>query len=254
QRVTVPGARLVDGTLTPSHIEAAVTADRPGPEYHLSPVGRLALPGFTGTPRDEKFYGELAQGTSGGFIGETAVPTTADIEAAKGKVGELLGTALRAELLANIPEGFVIVDGASEVTLARVNVNEATDEDGRFSVFGGATVAALAFREADMRNLLQEVSGKEHPLLVFHKLDLEYANVRANLKDGTVTFAVRAAADLAHPFSAEDFEASVLGRSVKEVKALIAGKEGIGGVAVSLRPFWRRSIPQNPERVTVGVE
>ena len=82
--VTVPGATVVNGQITPSTISAPIIADQPGPDYNVGPVARLTVPGFQkDAARYSGFYGTIASSTSGGYIGKKAVPTAADVVAAR---------------------------------------------------------------------------------------------------------------------------------------------------------------------------
>ena len=83
--VTVPGAQVTNGQIVPSSIDAPVAADQPGDAYNVGPVNKLTIPGFQGSPKYNAFYGQLASGTSGGFVGTKAVPTAADITSGKDK-------------------------------------------------------------------------------------------------------------------------------------------------------------------------
>ncbi len=56
--ITVPGAKIVEGKIIPSSIEAAVIADQPGEAYNIGPVSRFSIPGLKGTPKYEAFYAE----------------------------------------------------------------------------------------------------------------------------------------------------------------------------------------------------
>ena len=78
--VTVPGAQVVNGQITPSSITASIVADQPGPNYNIGPVAHLTVPGFQkDTARYNGFYGTITSSTSGGYIGKQATPTAGDI-------------------------------------------------------------------------------------------------------------------------------------------------------------------------------
>ena len=61
---------------------AAIVADQAGPTYNVGPVAKLTIPGLQGSPKYDAFYGAIAGTTTGGFVGNKAVPTAADIASA----------------------------------------------------------------------------------------------------------------------------------------------------------------------------
>ncbi|MEK7212283.1 MAG: hypothetical protein AAB686_01230 [Patescibacteria group bacterium] len=254
-QVLVPGAEIKDGKIIPASIDTTVTADKAGTEYNVGPAAKLTIPGFKGTPRYDAFHGELKEGTSGGFIGERAVPTDADINTAKEKTSQILRASLDTNLLAGRPSEFKILDGASQVDIVRLTVNKNTDDQGNFSIMGEAEYRAIGFREEDMRLLLTELATQSTPNYVFRRNpEISYPDVKADYTKGELKFTVEAKGELVPAFDADGFKSSVLGQNVNQVRNSIRGLEGLSEAKVSLWPFWLKTLPQDPERVTLQVE
>lgn len=252
-KVTVPGAKVTDGRIIPASIEAEVVANQAGPEYNLGPAPRLEVPGFQGSPRYGKFYGELKEATAGGFIGKRAVPTSDDIAAAREKTSQVLQTGLESGFLTNRPQGFVIPEGASEVKTTRLTVNENTDSRGNFNVFGEATFRALGFREEDLKSFLQGIAAKSNPDTIFEELNLSYKDVQPDFKQGRLTFSLSATGTLQPPFSSDEFKAQILGKDVDDVRSLILNLPALENAKISLWPFWLGRIPARLDRVEASV-
>ncbi len=253
-QIEIPGAKVSGGKITPSSVEANVTADKPGAEYNLPAETRFTIPGFKGTARYDGFYGALKEAARGGFIGERAVPTEADIKAATERTEEILRTGLRSNFLTVRPEGFVVPEDAVDISITRLIVKKETDEQGNFTVFGEAQLRALAFRESDIRSLLGEIAGREHPETKFQNLSLAYESARSNFASGELTFTVKAQGVLTAQFGAEEFRAKILGEKVGTVRALILALPGVADGKVYLQPFWLSRIPSRSERVHMRVD
>lgn len=252
QQVVVPGAQVKEGKIIPSSIEVPVVADKAGSEYNVGAVDRLTIPGFKGSPKYEGFYGALHKGTSGGYAGVRPVPTDADIAAAKAKTTEILEGSFRGIFLRDIPEGFKILDGASEVRVTKLTIGKNTDERGEFTVFGEAEFRALAIREGDMKEMFSSLSAKDHADLVFRDLSIEYRDVRPQYDTGELSFEVVARGSLAPPFDPEEFRRRIAGLTIADARTAIASLPGLTEGKVAALPFWLRRLPTNPGRITIS--
>lgn len=253
EQVVVPGAEIKDGKIIPASIEGSVVADKPGPDYNVGPLDRLEIPGFKGTARYGKFYGELREPTTGGFVGKKPVPNAKDIAAAKTKTADALTSSLSNAFLNNRPTGFRILDGASEIKIVKLTVNENTDVKGNFSVFGEATFRAIGFRESDMRSFLEASATKDNPNSIFEELDPDYANAKPDFEKGRLSFSLKVNAALRPAFSDTEFKNKVLGKGIDETRSFISALLELGNAKVSLWPFWLGSVPKDPARVEIVV-
>ena len=258
EQITVPGAKVSDGKIIPSSIEASVAADKPGVEYNRKGEEKLTIPGFKGTPRYDGFYGVLEE-TSGGFVGQKKVPTDADIASAKDKTTEILKTSLQSTFFNNRPQGFVIADGMSEIVVDKLTINRLTDEGGNFSVFAAATFRAFGFREEDVRSFLERVASEELQAggvqgpLVLQALDVKYSQSKPDFAKGRANFILTAQGEVVREFSPEEFRNQVAGKKVEEVRSAVSALPGLSDAKISVWPFWVHALPSNGERVSVTV-
>jgi hypothetical protein len=252
--VTVPGAEIRDGKIIPSSIIADATADKPGEEYNTGPVEKLTIPGFSGSPKFEGFYGELKNGAEGGFIGERATPTDEDVESAEQKTRELLAASLETSFAAGRPDDFTIIEGTSDVNVTRLSVNKNTDDSGNFSVFGEARFQAVAFRENDVRTLLLQHAHDAHPGTVFREIQVSYENARVDFESGEITMIVKATAALVPDFDPESFKGEITSLRIDAARSHILDLPQLGEAKISLWPIWLGSIPEDPEKVKITVQ
>ncbi len=258
--ITVPGAQVTNGQITPSSISAPIVADQPGPAYNIGPVAKLTIPGFQNdSGRYQGFYGTITASTTGGYIGEKAVPTAADIAAAKASTTALLEAGLSSGFTATYPNNFQILDGATTYQVSKIIVNTSTDSNGNFSVFGQATMESIGFDESStapnsLASYLLGIAQSEQSSSVFSSLNLDYSDVQANFTTGRVSFAVTAQAELEPAFSASDFTSSILGKSIADARSSILALPQLADGQISVWPLWLTSIPSDASKVHVTTQ
>lgn len=252
--VTVPGAKTANGTLVPSSITAAIVADQAGPAYNVGPVAKLTIPGFENNPAlYADFYGAIMASTTGGFTGQKATPTAADITAAKASTTALLQTALQSGFSMNYPNNIKILDGATNTQIGKLTVNTSTDDNGNFSVFGDATLQAIGFDESALKTYLLSLAQAQDANSIFKTLNLTYSGVTANFTSGQVAFALAVQGSLEPAFSVADFSNSIAGESISTARASIAALPNLADGQISVWPSWLWSIPSNTSKIHVTV-
>jgi hypothetical protein len=252
--ITVPPAKVVEGKIIPSSIEAAVIADEPGIAHNVGSISRFSVPGFKGTAKYEGFYGKSTQPMSGGFVGEAAVPTDGDIRGAKDNVAERIKQALEAALLGTLPADFKVVDGASKFQITKQSVVTETDASGQFSVFTEAEMDLTAFKETDIIAMLKEKMRIEFGVdYDFKDLQVDYGEAKADFSDGSLKILVTARGQAHQPIDKQALQAQVLGRSENSLRALISSLAGFEDGQVSFWPFWVKDVPARSNRVTIDI-
>jgi hypothetical protein len=253
-RVTVPGAQTSAGKITPTSIDAVVVADQPGPDYNVGAVTKLTIPGFQKSPKFSGFYGAMPNGATGGSVGMKAVPTAQDITNAKASTTAILQSAIQNATGLDVPQQFKILDGASNVQVAKLTVNTSTDSNGKFSVFGQVTFQAIGFEESVLNNALLSVAQESAASSSFSALNLSYANVKADFTNGRVNFSVSANGSLAPAFASDTFKTSIAGLSIANARAAVAALPNLQDGTISVWPVWLWTIPVEPNKISVIVD
>jgi hypothetical protein len=253
QAVTVPGASMSNGALVPSSITAPIVADQPGPGYNVGPVAKLSIPGFAGDPQEKGFYGTIMASTTGGFIGQRATPTAADITNAKASTTAILQAALQGGFSGSYPNNFKILDGATQITVGKLTVNTSTDVNGNFTVFGTATLQAIGFDETALKNDLLSQAQSQESSSVFADINLNYSNVTADFTNDRVTFSVGVQANLEPQLTVAALQGSVLGKSVADARAAITQLPQLDNAEISIWPSWLSTIPSDPNKVHITI-
>jgi hypothetical protein len=103
QPITIPAA----SGPTPGSVEAAITADKAGPEYNVG-LADFTIPGFKGDPKYNQFYGRSKTPIQGGFSGLKNTVADPDLKAARDKIHTELANNLVNEAKKDIPTGYVL--------------------------------------------------------------------------------------------------------------------------------------------------
>lgn len=251
--VTVPGAQVTNGQIVPSSINAPVVADQAGDAYNVGPIAKLAIPGFQGTAKYDGFYGSLTSSTTGGFVGNKAVPTASDITAAKAKVTSILQSAFQSGALANYPENFRILDGATSTATVKLVVSTSTDQNGNFSVFGEAVFQAIGFDETALKAFLLAQAGNGATSSMFSALNMNYSGTQADFTKGIASFTLDASGTTEPAFSTDDFRNAILGKSVTDARSMIVALPQLADGTISAWPSWLANIPSDSKKVQMVV-
>ncbi len=255
QNVTVAGeTKAANGTLAPSSVTAPIVADQAGPDYNVGPVAKLTVPGFANdSAREAGFYGVITASTTGGFIGQRAVPTAGDITAAKASTTAILTAALQNGFSGTYPNNFEIPDGAATTTITTLTVNTSTDANGNFTVFGAATLQAIGFDQTALENYLLTLAQQQEASSTFKTINLSYSDVAANFAAGQISFALSAQAQLEPAFSPAQFATSIEGQGIASARSTIAALPQLADGEISLWPSWLMSIPSDPSKIHITV-
>jgi hypothetical protein len=254
--ITIPGARVQDGKITPSSIEAEVVADKPGADYNLGPSGRLSIPGFKGSLKYEGFYGEIQKPLTGGFIGEAPYPTESDIAAAKTKITAVLTESLAAQAAVAAEGKYVIPEGARTVSLTKFEASPSVNGKGEFTVFAEGEFKALGFKESDLIGYfaaqMKEELGPEYS---FKETELAYDVPKIDFAKGSMSLPIDFTGVAEIPVTLADLRSQVPGKSEPELKELLLGVPGVQSAVVTLWPAYVRRVPAGrPERITFVVK
>jgi hypothetical protein len=257
QAITVPGAKVADGKITPSSIQAEVIADSAGEKFNTENKEKLSIPGFKGTPKYNSFYGEVAS-IKGGYVGVRMVPTAQEVEDAKKKTAELLTQALLSSISAEKGDEFKIFSAGNKVNIVRLEANTNVDEDGKFSVFAEGEAKVFGIKESDvssilLKNAIQDASeaNQSVPDPRLEVSNLEYKDIAPNFEDGVLKFTVTVSADLVAGLDIAKLTENLAGLSEDKVKSAVGSSPAIKEANLSFWPFWSNSMPQNPSRIKI---
>lgn len=250
KNIVIPGAEIKDGKIIPSSITVEVIADKPGAEYNTGPIKKLTIPGFSGSPKYESFYGELKEGAKGGFIGEKLVPNKNDISSAEQKLKEVLKSNILNSFLIKKPQGFQLI-GEPKITILNIKTNTTTDENGNFAVFGETKLEVLGVKETNILNFFLDFFSQKNKKIV--DLNIEYLNPVVDLTRGSATLNLKARGNFVEDLNIQNLKKEISGRSIKDVQKIIKDINDLKSAKIIIKPFWVKTLPKNLDKINIVV-
>lgn len=252
--LTIPGAQVGGSKITPSSIEAAVTADKPGADYNLSSGVKFRIPGFQGSPKYDGFYAQNNTPISGGFVGQSSLPSEEDMKSAKADVEKTLEETAKTQLLFNLPPEIKVLNNAYSFKITETKVNEAAEEKDKFTITAYGEARLVGFREPELVETIGKgLIAKNGNEFKVENYELEYGEpgLRA---DGSLTIPIKFKSLWTRTFDGDHFKSEAAGKKRTELQALVFSVKGIQSGEVRLWPFWVNRVPKDPSRIIVDVK
>jgi hypothetical protein len=133
-------------------------------------------------------------------------------------------------------------------------VNTTTDDSGKFSVFGEATLTAVGFDESKFKDFLLSTAQSTEASSTWKDLTLTYSNIKPDFTKGTLSFALTAQGSLEPQFSVNDFQSGIAGKSIGDAKSAISSIGGLQNGTISVWPSWLWRIPTNIKKINVTTD
>lgn len=254
--IVIPGAKQEGGKLIPQFIEVELVADQPGPESNLAGEITLRIPGFEKTTKYEGFYAVASDGFSGGFRGVTRVPSSDDKQRAEEQITKKVYDAMRAEIEARIPAGFVVPDGFREIEITNVDASKIASAGNKRLAEASARGSAIVFRKEDVFTLLQEMTRKEDPTLeiVEDKTHPEYRIRKTDFQIGKIEATIEGAVTVKKIIPVGELATRIAGAKEGELIEILKARDDLVFTRAVLFPPWRFSAPSDPKKIHFVIE
>ncbi len=257
ESVVVPGKTTKDGKDVPGSIEVEVFADEPGQKYNIKNVD-FTIPGFKNDPAMyNAFYARSVTDMSGGFVGKRKTVLPESKESAIAKIEAELRDEIKRDLQAKIPDNLVLLDGGIYYESFELPQQEESS-----SVLVGLEVVAYAtlFNKED---LSKKISGE---YLVGYE---DWNGINVNIGDfGTLMVSggieknddlrdldlkIEGKTTLFANIENDLLIEKLVGLSRKEAQYIMDEFPGISSIKASIRPVWKKSFPDNPDKIKVNI-
>jgi hypothetical protein len=255
----IPGQTVVNGEKVPGQVDIEVYADVPGESGNLE-MSDFVIMGFQGTSKATTFYGRSKTPISGGFDGELHSLSEESALIKEGEVRRLLRDDLEAKLKAQIPSGFMLVlDSQDYKTLEK---NERYESDGgQIRVFERGRLAAVILdQDVLARAVAQEAitiyeSGEDvilsNPLSVIAKLSGSSVGIELQ-KD--LKFSISGKPHIVWVIDEDKLLYDLIDTKKKRFSEILERHEYIDSARVKISPFWKGSLPEDPEDIEIEYE
>ncbi len=247
--VSVPaGASGKPGTIT-----ATVYAEAAGESYNIA-ASNFTVPGLKGTDSFDKVYAKSTSEMSGGFVGVRPSVSDETREREAAGLQSSLASDLEKAMQEKIPEGYVLIPGASFSTYE--TLPDSAGANGSVEVKQKGTMTAVIFpnealAKAVAYTAVGTYTGQPIRLTDVRNLSLTSGAGAAPVGAETYTFSLSGDAVLTWNVDTARIAGAVAGKSREGAQLVLSGFPEVDKAVLVLRPFWTTSFPNDPEKIKV---
>lgn len=249
--VNVPAAKGP----TPGSITAVAYADKPGSEYNVGPTD-FTLPGLSGTAQFTKVVAKSSAPMSGGASGNEPSVTPAIESATRTALMDSLAKDLSETIVAQVPEGYILLKGATVVSYAQMPTTLATDSSNvdvkEQGTMRGITLPSTALAKAIAVSVLSTAyKGEAVTLGSTANLVLKPTSTLPNSGDPNFSFTLSGTVPLISKVQSTRISAAIAGKTRSDAQAILKQYPEVEQALLILRPFWRGTFPSDPSQIHV---
>lgn len=253
--VTVPGAKISNGEVVPSSVEAAVIAAEAGSAYNNTggQAGiKFRIPGFEGTTKYQGFYGEAKSAFTGGFEGEANVATEGDIKKASEQVTAELVNYLKESLLKKTPDGFISIEGGRETGITNLAAPNPGAPGDTFRVIATGKVRAIIMRAEDEAEFIGALFSTTTPkVLKLEGSKIERRSVVLDLENRQLSYTLAGTAVIQARIDQESIQSDLVGKREADIDSYLSGYKGITSFETKFFPIWLWKAPGEGAKVKI---
>lgn len=256
--ITVPKASVSGGKTTPGSLEVTVYADEAGPEYNAAPTD-FTLPGLKSSPTFKKVYARGKGPTSGGASGTIKTVSDQDLKQAGEDLRVQLETKLRSKARGDLAPSQITFDQAIVVELGQPVLSKAqASASNKAVVTEEGRIVLVVWKRADLtkaivKKLVENYGGEEVTIKNLDALQFAMNAQKGDVLMGgaKLDFTLKGTPELTWVVDEAAIKTVLLGVSKESFIGILAQYPSIERAEASVRPMWKRSFPDDPERISV---
>lgn len=256
--VIIPGQKKgSDGRLIPGSVEVKVYADESGEKYNID-LTDFTIPGFKGTPQYKGFYARSKTSMTGGFSGEKTVVDSDTLQKVTNDLEDILKQQLADEARSAKPNDFVLLKGAVFFVYDKPVITDDGKDKARVDLTGKAY--AVIFKDTDLAQhiVAETVADYNNELVMLESTDnLSFKLAKDATFDPTanepIIFDLKGSARAVWVFDEKKLAKDLSGRSKDALPTILSGYPGIKEAEVILRPFWKQTFPNDPNKISIRI-
>ncbi len=236
-------------------VETTIYADEPGEAYNGAPTD-FTVPGLKGTPRFESVYARSKTPIAGGFIGKEKVVKPEDLSTTKTKLQTALKEELYTEAEAEVPEDFILFRSLS--TFAFEDMPQTTGSGSSVTLNVRGHLYGVMFKKSDLANFLAVKKlgiAPVEPVAIpdYSALNIIFASAAPTdfLSSSDITFKITGTTQVVWLTDEVALKADLAGKHKREVQGVLNNYPTIASANITVRPFWKNSIPDKPEKIKI---
>jgi len=264
ESVVVPGAVAgQSGEASHGRIRAEVFADDVGDSFNIPANQRFTVPGFQESNLTELFnaiYATNAEPFTGGFDGPRFIIDEAELATARQALQLELRNSLLEKLRTSIPVGFTTFESAIALTYSQLPAVQYGDS--LVTIREQAVLQIPLFTSVEFASFLatETIVGysANEGVRIANIEDLRFSYINPTTSQSNIAnlsaleFKIVGNPQIVWTFDADDIRNSLAGKE-RTAHTLVLGKyPGIERSTIDIRPFWKRSFPDNAQKITLN--
>ena len=251
--ITVPAGSAA----APGELVVTVYADAGGESYNIGP-STFTLPGLAGSATFEKVYAKSSGSMAGGFTGQRPSVSAATREAQVPGIEESLRADLGASVAGRVPEGYVLVPGATFFSFSPMP-DAAGDADSVKVQLQGSATAFVFPKDALAKAIAYRTIGAYagQGVTLSSAEGLAFATPEGTVPSAGVqslSFLLSGNAEIIWVIDSEKISGSIAGKTRDAARTLLASYPEIEKASLVLKPFWENTLPQDPAEIEVVIK
>ena len=249
--ITVPGAKVTDGKIVPSSIEATVYADQFGEEYDIG-LTDFTIPGFKGGPRYEKFYARSKTEMVGGFDGVVAVVTDEDLSRVREETRKKIEAYFTENAEKQVPEEFLLYGDDSTVEFVESESNpKAGDRVESFEYKQEGRAVYFLIKESDLSKEIvsKYVGDNEDKITVVNMKDLEFDLLERDNDNKNILFNINGRGHLVWDINIDVLYGDLRQSDKGDYNSVFKKYVGVEKAEIVFKYSWWRVIPKKESKV-----
>lgn len=249
--------RIHDSIVVPAsgELRVQVYADEAGEKYNIGPT-TFKVPGLKGSKAYDLVTAKSEAAMQGGFVGTRASVNEATRESTYSSLQAKLTTELQNELASQVPEGYVLVPGASFPTYEPAP-DSAKDTE-TLTLAQKGTITAVVFPEEALARAIAFKSLGTYDGSPVHFESVESLTITPtenglSQEGSQFAFSIAGTATIIWKIDQEKIAGAVAGKSRDSSEIALKSFLEVDKARLILRPFWSSTFPQDPSEITVTV-
>jgi len=233
-----------------TNVRVDVTAANSGTNYNG------ASGSLSGAP--SKVSASFVGSTSGGTTNVVKVVSGDDVERAMGQLVGQDTEAKKKELIKKFSKDAVVVESSFTVERGEATSSPAVDQaapDGKATLTVPTTYSIQAVAKTELETYLKASLGAkvdtETQKVYDTGIDKAALSNFQKAEDGAMTATLNATGSVGPKINEDDIKNDVKGKKYGEVQQSLEAQEGIKEVDVQFSYFWVRTVPNNPDKITI---
>ncbi len=253
--IIVPGKRLDQ----PGSIEVIVTADQPGEKYNIDATD-FKIPGFSGTPKYEKFFARGKDPMKGGATGEGKVVGKTEADKLLADLEPVMQSELKKNFESSISDAYVTFPSQFQyVTTLRLTDPPVGSPGEKFfgEVRGEAKTLGIdrgVYSDTLARTLFKD-DYRQGAVTLYKSSAITFRDINFDWQAKTVTMAVSGRAIFEWNLNKEELKSKVLkAKNEEELNSIFAQYPAVFKVEAVFTPRFLKHIPRDQGRVVLNVD